>query len=226
MTDTRLVALLQLSDSLFPLGGLAHSDGLEHAAAVGRVTNAGELRTWLDAQLAGPLGTADARGVALALGYWQARCWRQLDDLDDEVYALRPSSASRDAARAMGTRLLKTWTTVRAAPDVGAYLDRRASRGVTLPVAFAIACGSAGIDAAPTLEAFLYTRLAGSISAAMRLMKIGQSEAQRVLAEVLEQAPAAAAAILASEARPGVFAPALDIAAMSQQYLRSRLFRS
>jgi urease accessory protein len=226
MTDRRLVALLQLSDSLFPIGSFAHSDGLEHAAAAGRVTNAGELRMWLDAQLAGPLGTADGRGVALALDHWQARRWTELDELDDEVFALRPSSASRDAARAIGTRLLKTWTAARVDPDVSAYLDRRASRGVTLPVGFAVACGSAGIESAAALEAFLYTRLAGSISAAMRLMKIGQSEAHRVLAELLDQVPATAAAILASNSRPAVFAPALDIAAMSQQYQRSRLFRS
>jgi urease accessory protein len=226
MSDTRLVALLQLCDSLFPIGSFAHSDGLEHATAAGRVTDSGELRSWLDAQLAGPLATADGRAVALALAGWRAGRWSELDELDDEMQALRPSSASREAARAMGTRLLKTWIAARRDADVHSYLDRRARRGVTLPVAFGIACGAAGIAAAPALEAFLYTRLAGSISAAMRLMKIGQSEAHRLLAEVLEQVPAAAAAILASESPPAVFAPALDIAAMSQQYQRSRLFRS
>jgi len=226
MTDTRLIALLQLSDSLFPIGSFAHSDGLEHAAAAGRVTNAGALRAWLDAQLAGPLGAADGRGVALALAFWAERRWRDLDELDDELHALRPSSASREAARGIGTRLLKTWSSARPDPDVSAYLTRRRSRGVTLPVAFGIACGSSGIAPAAALEAFLYTRLAGSISAAMRLMKIGQSEAQRVLADVLQQVPAVAAAIVASDAGPAVFAPALDIAAMSHQYQRSRLFRS
>jgi len=226
MTDTRLVALLQLADSLFPIGSFAHSDGLEHAVAVGRVTNAGELRRWLDAQLAGPLATADGRGVSLAHAHWRASCLAELDELDDEMHALRPSSASRDAARAMGTRLLKTWTAARPDSDVSAYLVRRASRGVTLPVAFGIACGSAAIAPAPAVEAFLYTRLAGSISAAMRLMKIGQSEAQRVLAEMLEQVPAVGAAIVAADSRPAVFAPALDISAMSQPYQRSRLFRS
>jgi urease accessory protein len=190
------------------------------------VTNSGELRSWLDAQLAGPLETADGRAVALALAGWQARRWTELDELDDEVHALRPSSASREAARAMGTRLLKTWIAARPAADIDSYLDRRAARGVTLPVAFGIACSEAGIAPAAALEAFLYTRLAGAISAAMRLMKIGQSEAHRLLAEVLEQVPAAAAAIFASASPPAVFAPALDIAAMSQQYQRSRLFRS
>src|SRR5262249_38243246 len=213
-------------DSLFPIGSFAHSDGLEHAAVAGRVTSAGELRTWLDAQLAGPLGTADGRGVSIALTDWLAPRRFGPDTPDDGGHSPRPSSSSRDAARAMGTRLLKTWTGARPDPDVSAYLDRRGSRGVTLPVAFGIACGSAGVAPAPAVEAFLYTRLAGSISAALRLMKIGQSEAQRVLAEVLKQVPAGAAAILASNFRPAVFAPALDIAAMSQQYQHSRLFRS
>jgi urease accessory protein len=226
MTEPRLVALLQLSDSLFPIGSFAHSDGLEHAAASRRVTNARELRGWLEAQLAGPLSTADGRAVALALGHWHAQRRAALDELDDDLHALRPSSASREAARSMGTRLLKTWTAARPDQVVSAFLDARGSQGVTLPVAFAIACASSGIADSAALEAFLYTRLAGWVSAAMRLMPIGQTDAQRLLAEVLERVPTAAAAILTSHAAPGTFAPALDVAAMSQQYQHSRLFRS
>jgi urease accessory protein len=225
-TDTSLVALLQLSDSLFPIGSFAHSDGLEHAAASGRVTNPRELRGWLDAQLAGPLSTADGCGVSRALGHWHAERWAALDELDDDLYALRPSSASREAARSMGTRLLKTWTWARPDQAIAAFLESRGARGVTLPVAFAIVCAASGVSDAAALEAFLYTRLAGWVSAAMRLMPLGQSDAHRVLAEVLQGVPALATAILASPSAPGMFAPALDVAAMSQQYQRSRLFRS
>jgi urease accessory protein len=224
--DTRLVALLQLSDSLFPLGGYAHSDGLEAAALSGAVTTAADLRDWLDAQLAGPLSSADGPGVALALAGWQGRRWAELHRVDDEVFALRPSSASREAARAMGTRLLKTWTAVRPNADISEFLAERGAQGVTLPIAFGIACAAAGVAAAASVEAFLYTRLAGSISAAMRLMSLGQTDAHQLLAALLDRVPAAAAVILASGEVPAMFAPALDIAAMSHQYHRSRLFRS
>jgi urease accessory protein UreF len=57
-------------------------------------------------------------------------------------------------------------------------------------------------------------------------MPLGQTEAHRILADVLRSVPAAAERIVASDAPPALFAPALDIAAMAHQYQQSRLFRS
>ena len=54
MSDTqisdsaRLAHILQLTDSLFPVGGFAYSDGLESAAAGKRVHDASSLAGWLD----------------------------------------------------------------------------------------------------------------------------------------------------------------------------------
>jgi urease accessory protein UreF len=78
----------------------------------------------------------------------------------------------------------------------------------------------------PALEGFVYTRLASAVSAAMRLMPVGQHDWHLILARLLERVPGVAAAISTDLAPMQSFAPALDIAAMSQQYGRSRLFRS
>jgi urease accessory protein UreF len=59
----------------------------------------------------------------------------------------------------------------------------------------------------------------------MRLMPIGQREAHRVLASRLRAAGPIVDAAVARAAASG-FAPALDIASMSHQYVYSRLFRS
>jgi urease accessory protein UreF len=72
----------------------------------------------------------------------------------------------------------------------------------------------------------LYTRLAATVSAAMRLMPIGQHEAHRVLAHSLDCARPIVHGIMSDDREPSSFSPALDIATMSQQYVHSRLFRS
>jgi urease accessory protein len=92
-------------------------------------------------------------------------------------------------------------------------------------VAFGVVCAASGIPVRAALEAFFYTRLAATASAAMRLMPIGQHEAHVLLAEVLVGIAGAVDAAMACE-YPGAFAPALDIEAMRQPYLHSRLFRS
>ena len=61
----------------------------------------------------------------------------------------------------------------------------------------------------------------------MRLMPIGQHEAHALLADAARRGvPAVVERGHADAATVRVFAPALDIAAMSQQYVHSRLFRS
>jgi len=126
----------------------------------------------------------------------------------------------------MGARLVRTWQHL----YEPAGLEEMASavdieRTMTLPPAFGVVCASAGVEARAAVEAFIYTRLASAASTAMRLMAIGQREAHRVLASRLQQV---AATIDAMAAQPAVssFAPAIDIASMSHQYVHSRLFRS
>ena len=188
------LAVLHLCDSLFPIGAFAHSDGLESATADGRIASADDLRAWLAVCLDESIGRLEGPTV------WRA--WSPARDgdalalaaLDEELTALRPSSAARQSSRAMGKRLLTTWRALHADERLSAIRDATA-----LPIAFA----------------------------AMRLLPLGQIEAHALLARVLERVPQVVDRIAA---RGGgaleSFAPALDLAAMSHQYVHSRLFRS
>jgi urease accessory protein len=227
------LTLLHLCDSLFPLGGFAHSDGLETATADGRISTAGDLRQWIDACLDCSLARLDGPAVLLAVRAFKDGHLNDLDALDAEVHALRPASAARAASRAMGGRLLKTWLEIYPNAAMEEFLSSggpgRSRISYTLPVAFGIICGAQGVDPASAVESFLYTRLAAIVSSAMRLMPIGQREAHMLLAAVLARVPKTVAAIQRSVDDGhgiGSFAPVLDLAAMSQQYLHSRLFLS
>jgi len=121
----------------------------------------------------------------------------------------------------MGHRLLTTWSALH--PDERlAHLPPMCA----LPLAFAAACACAAVDRRTSVEAYAYTRLASTVSAAMRVLPLGQTEAHGVLARALDRVPAIVDAIASREAPIECFSPALDIAAMTQQYLHSRLFRS
>ena len=212
--------LLHICDSLFPIGSFGYSDGLEAAA----VASVDDLRAWIDVVLDESLGRAEGPAVWRA---WQAceDCdWETLAALDDEVIALKPAASARRSSRAMGVRLLTTWRVLHPDPRLDHLLAR--VKTPSLPVAFAAACSCAKIDRRAAVEAFAYTRLAATISAAMRLMPIGQTDAHALLARTLTRVPAVADAIAERDAAPESFTPAMDITMMSQQYLHSRLFRS
>jgi urease accessory protein len=222
-----ILPLLHLCDSLFPIGGFGYSDGLEAATAAGLVRSGADLRAWLDVCLDENIGRTDGPTLCGAWSAFSAGDLAALAALDEEYIALRPSMAARRSTRAMGLRLLTTWNGLYPHEGLDRLLALAAREQIApaLPVAFACACASAGVTHAESAAAFAYTRLASAISAAMRLMSIGQSEAHAELACVLNRVPAVVAAMHA-RTRSEAFAPAMDIAVISQQYLHSRLFRS
>jgi urease accessory protein len=248
------LALLHLCDSLFPLGAFAYSEGLETATSrlqplegawsAPVVADAEGLRAWIDVCLDETFGRTEGPAVWQAWPAFRDADWDTLVTLDEELTALRPSSSARRASAAMGRRLLTTWQTLH--PDariehalnekgaVPLFAGDRPRKGVrplfrdgpALPIAFAGACACSGIERRRAVEAFGYTRLAATVSAAMRLMPIGQTQAHALLARTLERVPAAVDLVASRDARLESFAPAVDIAAMTQQYVHSRLFRS
>ena len=99
---------LQLTDSFFPVGAFAYSDGLETAAASGRsmMRLAGR---WMDHFLEGVFVPCEG----LALVKCMLRCKRgdleTLRRIDQELTAIRPASAVRAASTGVGKRLLSLY---------------------------------------------------------------------------------------------------------------------
>jgi len=225
-----LLALLHLCDSLFPVGAFGHSDGLEAAVRIvaGTTDAVAFLGEWMDVALTETIGRSDGPAVWCAWHAFNDADWAEMAALDEVLTALRPALAARRSSRAIGRRLVTTWSVL--------YPDARFERllehagagppGPTLPVAFAAACASVEIGRHESVAAFAYTRLAATVSAAMRLLPIGQTDAHRLLARTLTRVPAVVDLIARRDAAPESFAPMLDLACMSQQYLHSRLFRS
>ena len=222
-----LVVLLHLCDSLFPIGGFGYSDGLEAATAAGLVKTPAELQAWLEVCLDEVVGRMDGPAALRAWCAFDRQEWEALCELDEELTAMRPCSATRRSSRAMGLRLVTTWATLYPDQRLDQLLDlaRGQSLGPALPIAFGCACASAGVGMRDTGAAFAYTRLAASTSAALRLMRIGQTDAHAQLATALGRVPMVVEA-MTTRARPESFTPAMDVSAMTQPYLHSRLFRS
>ena len=224
----RLLAVLHLCDSLFPVGGFAYSDGLEAATASGAIATAGTLGDWLDVCLDDLIARSEGPTLLLAWSAFLEEDWNAIAQLDAEVTALRPSTTARRASRGMGLRLAVTWQALYPDASLAPLLAHARDGQISpaWPVAFAAVCASSGVARRASAEAFAYNRLAATTSSAMRLMPVGHTDAHRLLAATLARVPQVVEAMIARAARPESFAPAMDIAAMSQQYLHSRLFRS
>jgi len=221
-----MLALLHLCDSLFPIGSFSHSDGLEGATARRLVTGGRDLEDWMTACLDEVLARAEGPAVREAWEAARASCWDRIERIDAEMHALRPSAAARSASRSMGGRLVRTWQRIRPSDRLQAFIDWNDDEAVTLPVAFGLVTAIADVEIRAALEGFMYTRLAATISCAMRLLPIGQHEAHVLLAAALRRVPAIVDSILERTDPPMQFTPMLDLAALHHRSVHSRLFRS
>jgi urease accessory protein len=109
-------------------------------------------------------------------------------------------------------------------------LDRLLSvcRGVVaLPVAVAAAAAGHAIALAPALHVYLQALVANFVSAGVRLIPIGQTDGQRVIA-ALEPVVTATAkrALVTALDEVGGAAFRADLASMRHETQRTRLFRS
>ena len=225
MTPLRLVHVLQLTDSFFPVGAFAYSDGLETAAANGTVHNGDSLKVWLEHFLESVFVPCDGLALRRCAEAFKRGDMTTIHAIDEELTAIKPASAVRNASRSIGKRLLTAYAEISGDSEFAKIAVGLVHHNA--PVAYAVVMTHRGIESHDALLAFGYSRLAGMVSSGLRLISLGQQQAQIILSETLERLPSAVDCIVAMEDEPlQSFAPMMDIAQMNHRYVYSRLFRS
>jgi len=221
MESLTFIRALQLTDSFFPVGAFAYSDGLETAAATGQITDGNSLSKWMDHFIEGVFIPCDGLAVMKSMEALKHDDLDSLRQTDEELTAIRPASAVRRASTLIGKRMLSLYASLHADAPV---LNLPHSNS---PVAYAFVYFREGLSSRDAVMAFGYNRLAGMVSAALRLISIGQQEGQTLLTNATQRLPSAVDRIEQKIAEPlRSFSPFLDIQQMNHQYVYSRLFRS
>ena len=229
MTDAGLLPLLHLADTGFPTGGYAHSFGLETYCQDGRVADGKALAAFLTMHLEGAAGPTDATAAAGALRAFARGDLPACADLDATLEAMKIAREPREASRQMGRQTLRVAVALTGHPDLEAYLARvEAGAGPGHHgVAFGMAAGALGAEAEAAAAGYLYSTAALLVGAALRLMRLGQLEGQRILwrlQPVIRRVAAEAAA--RDPVEPWGWTPGLDLASIAHAGLDARLFRS
>jgi urease accessory protein len=224
--EPALYRLLSWLSPAYPLGGFSYSHGLEAAVAAGRVEDGDSLRRYIETALSAGGGRSDAAVLAAAFDALAAGDRTRFGEIADLAAAWRGSAEL--ALESMGQGRAFVATTRAAWPHP--LIDEVAlSRGgeLALPVAVATAAVAHRIPLAATLLAYLHTFAANLVSAGLRLVPLGQTEAQRLIAVLERPVAAAVAAALATPLdATGTAAPLIEIGAMRHETQQMRLFRS
>jgi urease accessory protein len=229
MTDSEAAALYRLMTWLspaFPIGAFSYSSGIEWAVETGDIADAESLRNWLGAMLADGSGFCDGVFLAQAHRATSSRDHDELQDITELAAAFVPSRERHLETSAQGRAFVEI---ARAAwnSELLEQTIRCCGGNIVYPVAVGVVSAAHAIPLAPTMHAFLHTLASNWISAGARLVPLGQTDSQRVLA-MLEPVVAATAAraLDASLDDLGSATFRADLASMRHESQYTRLFRS
>ncbi len=229
MKETQAAALYRLMTWLspaFPIGGFAYSSGIEWAVEAGDIVDAASLRDWLGAMLADGSGYCDGVFLAHAHRAAEAGDERALREVAELAAAFVPSRERQLETSAQGRAFIEVaqaaWSCDGLKPLVAAC-----EGAIVYPVAVGLVSAAHGIPLPPTLHAFLHALVSNWISAGSRLVPLGQTDSQRVLA-ALEPAVSATAAraLRATLEDLGSATFRADLAGLRHETQYTRLFRS
>jgi len=241
-TEAALLRLLAWLSPAFPTGGFAYSHGIEWSVEAGDITDETSLRDWLTDVLAHGAGRSDA--ILLHHAHRAAFDADALAEVAELAEAAAPCRERRKETLDQGNAFMlavAAWSPhpqplptrgsgadfPSPSPLVGEGRGGGEPTAMAYPVAVGAIAGQHGIDAHAAACAYLQAFTANLISAAVRLVPLGQSAGLRVLAALektlLETATEAAHATLDDL---GGCAFRSDLAAMRHETQYTRLFRS
>jgi urease accessory protein len=221
-----LYRLMAWLSPAFPVGAFSYSSGLEWAIEAGDIVDKESLQRWLVVIVAEGGTFCDAVIFASAHRAIANNNDVSLRDTAELAAALSPTKERHLETTSQGRAFIEAVGAAWPCPA----LDRLAAAWdgpVAYPVAVAVTAAGHGVPLVPALHAFLHAAAANLISAGVRLIPLGQTDGQRVLA-ALEPAIAATAARAMTAHLDDIGSATFraDIASMRHETQYTRLFRS
>jgi urease accessory protein len=221
-----LYRLMAWLSPAYPVGAFSYSSGIEWAVEAGDIADATTLQRWLTAMIGHGGGFCDAAILVHSYCATAANDAPALKGVAELAAALAPSKERYLETTAQGRAFidatLAVWPCTALSP-----LMARWEGPLAYPVAVGMAVAGHDIPLQGGLTAFLHAVAANLVSAGVRLIPLGQTDGQRVLAS-LEPVIATTASRALDTALDDIGGAAFraDIASMRHERQYTRLFRS
>lgn len=225
METDKLYKLTSWLSPGFPVGAYSYSHGIEAAVEAGFVRDSATLFDWTEMILLSGSGHVDA------VLFWEA--WeasragdrQRLREIADVGLAFRGTSEMALESTAQGLAFL---TAVQDAwgMDLSEAVDAE-KPVIAYAVAVGAACGKEQIPVAAALQMFLHALIANLVSAGIRIIPLGQTDGQRVIARHESTVHEAVIRALGTRLEDvGTSTPMVDWTSMRHETQQTRLFRS
>ncbi len=227
-TERALYKLMTWLSPAFPVGAFSYSHGLEWAVEDGLVIDEAQLAGWIAAGLTQEFGAVGEGQLRAAYEAAAAHNAAALRAAIAEARAWQPTREFALESLAQGKAFIATLVAVSPpSPALAWAAPLLAGETIAYPSAVGIAAALHGLGLRETLVAYFQAFAGNLVSAGIRLIPLGQTAGQRILAGL--ESPILAAALSATTRDPadiGSAAPMAEIASMKHETQYTRLFRS
>lgn len=217
--------VLPFSDTAAPVGGYAHSFGLEGMVQAGAVVDAEGLRRFLRNEVKMALLNVDLPVLAVVYQAGLEGRQEEVARCDEMARAMRPTREARDASSKVGRaqwRLFeKNW------PEKGGAEWKKSFVDFQAPVVAGLVFSLSEVPLEAGMRVFIFQTCSGIVQAALKLLPVGPMAVQELLREAMLDIGSSLQEVRArEESELGTFSPEWDVASARHEQAEARLFLS
>lgn len=225
--NNQLFYLMQIAGGTFPSGGFSQSWGLETYVAKGIVTDDKSFVEFTETYLESTIARCEGPLMRRAYGLAADSDHEGLQDLEELSCAVKVTKESRESSLRMGKAFMRIMNEVLEDEVIMQLSKNSGQTGISYPVIYGAVCARLGLDPEEAMKAFVFSTVNGLVQCAVKLVPLGNTQAQQVLQELY---PVMDTTVKISMSTPvesiSNFCPGLDISSIDHEFLTTRLYMS
>lgn len=230
MDPAQRLLLLQITDSVFPIGGYSHSYGLETYIQRGLINREEQAETYIRSYIKNSFCHNELMAVRYAYEAAIQGDQKQLKELEKKIAVSKTPMEIRSAGEKLAARFIKT--VGRFKNDVrmelfNQYIQDMEQSVHTYTVVFGMFCGCMEIEIRESMISFAYSQISALLVNCVKSIPLSQLSGQQILNRLSEDIiEAVENALVFDEGQFLLSYPGMDLRCMQHEDLYSRIFMS